>query len=132
MEDNLREKQYEFYILNERLKEYQQNLISLSKEVESLRNLKGSIIFLEEINIGEDMFVNLGHGIFIKGELKDKELLMNIGNEVLVKKTKKEAGEMINNQINEMKGVIENLKKEIENDINKIEALKKEIEEDNK
>lgn len=127
-----KEKHYAFYVLNERLKEYHQNLVSLEQGVNELKNLKEGIDSLKDAKVDEEIFVSLGQGIFVKAILKDEDLLMNVGEDVLVKKTKKGANSIIDNQIREMGSIIENLKKEIQSDVKKLESLKEEIEKDNK
>lgn len=132
MNKDVKEKYYIFQILNQRLKEYQQQLFSLEQNDMELKELKENLNTIEDAKLEEDMFVSLGQGVFIKATLKDKELLINVGDSVLVKKTKMEGIKLIDDQIREIENVVENLKKEIERDINQIESLRKEIEKDNK
>ena len=61
-----------------------------------------------------EILAPLGKGIFFKSELKDKELFVNVGNGIVVKKNPAEAGKVINKQIKQMEDIRGKLLNEIE------------------
>ena len=60
------------------------------------------------------MLAPLGRGIFIKTEIKDEKLFVNVGSKTLVKKTPREAEEIVDTQISEMGHVKAHLMHNIE------------------
>ena len=56
----------------------------------------------------------MGAGIFMKAQLKDNnELLINVGSDVIVKKTFSESKEMLESQLNELESIMENANEQV-------------------
>ncbi len=62
-----------------------------------------------------EMLANLGRGIFLKTNIKDEKVFMNVGSKVLVKKSFSEAGEVVDGQINELLKIKEQLMNNLKN-----------------
>ncbi|MFH1500681.1 MAG: prefoldin subunit alpha [archaeon] len=65
-----------------------------------------------------EMLAPLGRGVFVKSEVKDKKLFVNIGSGVIVKKTPEEAKEIVLDQVNKLG----NLRVELFNEIEKVNS----------
>ena len=62
---------------------------------------------IQKTKTGEKIFVPLGSGLFIESQLKDnKEVLINIGSDVLIKKDISEARVFIKEQIDQIESTI--------------------------
>ena len=48
------------------------------------------------------MLASLGKGVFIKSDIKDKKLFVDVGSGTLVRKTQKEAVNTVDEQINKL------------------------------
>ena len=81
----------------------------------SLENLKKSK--------GKEILADLGKGIFIKSKIEEEKLFVNVGEGVVVKKTKEETIKIIDKQINQL----ENLKRDLMKEIEKINSELEEI-----
>ena len=84
----------------------------------SLDDLKGSE--------GKEIFASIGKGIFVKGEIKSDDLIVDVGGKRFVKKSISETQELIKKQVKKLDGI----KIEIEENLEKInEELTKVFEE---
>lgn len=84
-------------IINQQIGEFQVLMLSLDKIEE-----KGEIL------------AGLGKGVYIKSEVKEKELFVNIGNGVVLKKSNSETKNIIEKQIMQLDEVKQHLLGEIE------------------
>ena len=107
MADNQKELQkmyLELQLLDEQIKQVQKQLISLDEQIAELNN---TLLALDDFNktaVGTDILVSLSPGIFTKAELKDnKELLVNVGSNVVVKKTVAETKELLKKRLDSIK-----------------------------
>ena len=63
---------------------------------------------LEDLNEGSELLIPLGAGIYAKAKLEDsKEFLVNVGSNVIVKKSEDEVKEMIDKEIKEIEKLLE-------------------------
>lgn len=112
-EKELQEKYFQFQLIVQQIEQIDQVISTLRKQVEELNTLKQTIEEITDIAEGNELLVPLGAGIFLKASLNDtKELLMNVGSKVVVKKTPLEALEMIKIQIEEITRVLEDTERE--------------------
>ncbi len=112
-EKDAQEKYFQFQLLAQQVEQLDQVISTLRKQVEELNSLKQTLEEITHIPEGNELLVPLGAGIFLKASLKDtKELLMNVGSKVVVKKTPFEALEMIKIQVEEITRVLEDSEKE--------------------
>lgn len=73
------------------MEQQMQELLAVRSSLENIKD-KGKLEILS----------HLGKGIFIKTEIKDEELFVNIGREVIVKKKPAEAIKIINLELNKL------------------------------
>ena len=99
MEKNKEELQkmyFEIQMLDEQLKEMKKNMIALDEQVVELNNNIQALDDFKETGTGKSTYVTLIPGVFVNAEIKDdKELLVNVGNNVVVKKTVDDTKELI-------------------------------------
>lgn len=106
-EQELQQKSIELQLLNQQLNQLQQQIMYLEKQFMDLTNIKENISEIQKAKKDTQMFTPLGPGIFVETELKDNQkVLMNIGAKVAVKKTMKEAEEIIDSQKGEIETFI--------------------------
>lgn len=110
---------FKLSMLEEQAGELKQQIDSLDSQISELQDLGQS---LEKVrpNKEKEMLAPLGRGIFLKTEIKDDKVLVNVGSKILVKKTFPEAVEIINVQIKEMEKIKIHL-------ISKIEEINSEL-----
>ena len=124
---SLQERYIEFQILTEQISKIQQQTFSLSQQIMELKILKDSLNRLTKINLDTESFIPISPNIFVKAEIKDnKDVLVSVGSNVLVKKTILETEKIIDTQIKEIEEVMEKL----QNDLKVIETKSIEIQEE--
>lgn len=79
---------------------------------------------LEEIEKTDkkDILANIGRGIYIPAEIKDKTLTVEVGNKIFVKKSIKETKEIVEEQIEKLNAAREQIS-------DRIEDLRREVDE---
>lgn len=92
-------------MIEQKVNEIEQNLEVVNEQINELENFKKSLDNFDKSNSGE-MLASLGKGVFVKTEVKDKELLVNVGRDIYVNKSAKETMAVIAEQsarLNEVK-----------------------------
>jgi|APSaa5957512622_1039677.scaffolds.fasta_scaffold23648_2 prefoldin alpha subunit len=106
----------EAQMLNQQLQHLQQQLHSLDHQLEGLENLKSDLDSLKGQKDSKT-YSSLNGGVFVESEIKESNsVLLNVGANVLVKKKKEEALELIENQLKELKQI----RVKLENEVNKL------------
>lgn len=99
---------FKLSMLEQQANEIKQQIEAVDSQIIELENLRLSLERIENKKNGE-MLAPLGRGIFLKTEIKDNKILVNVGSKILVKKSFSETKEIIGNQIEEMKKLKSNL-----------------------
>ena len=86
-------------MLQQQAEQYEQKINMINQQINEFEALK---LALDNIEDKKEILANMGKGVFVNAELKSKELLVNIGNNIVVKKTAKETKEVIDKQINQL------------------------------
>ena len=106
-------------------KQIQEQAELANQQIAEFEVLKNSLDKLENEE-EKEFLAALGKGVFIKSEIKDKELFVNIGNGIVIKKKPEETKKIIERQI----GQLESLRTELVNGIEKLNSeMQKLIEE---
>jgi prefoldin alpha subunit len=84
-------------MLGQEAEKIEQQIQVFDQQITELTSVKESIAAIKD---GEqkEILSNLGKGIFLKTQIRDTELLVNVGKEVVVNKTAEETIEVIDNQ----------------------------------
>ena len=102
--EELQRKYAEIQILNEQLKILQKNLYEIDGQIAELENSINNCRELKKIKKGSQLVVPISPGVFISAELKDnEEVLVNVGNNVVIKKKINEAEKFISKRIESIK-----------------------------
>lgn len=77
----------------------QERLEIINNQIMEMQAIETSLSDLDKKENGGEMLANLGKGIFVKTEVKDKDLFVNVGKEIIVKKSVSETIDVLKNQI---------------------------------
>lgn len=102
MEDNFRKMEQQEYMMKlqmiqQEAQALEEKLQTIDQQIQEMEAIKASLIEIDKKDSNE-FLANLGKGIFIKTEIKEKELFVNIGKNTLVKKDPKETITIIEDQ----------------------------------
>ena len=107
--------------LNEQVRLIEQNIREMAELKESLEEI-------EKLKKGDEILANLGKRIFIPVEVKDKNLIVDVGNRKFVKKSVLETSRIIDEQTEDLMnargqiaGRLEDLQEEMKNLIDDIQ-----------
>lgn len=90
----------EINLLDARLKEIEQALELVERQISELQMCKSSIDELENLKKETETLAPIGAGIFVNARLKNTdEVLVDVGAKVICKKTFKEAKEIVEKKI---------------------------------
>lgn len=102
-EKELQKKYMQFQALNQQLQQVQQQLQAIDAQLLEMRSTEESLREIGKTDAGKEILIPVANGIFAKAELKDnKNLLLNVGSDTVVKKTVDESVEMIKKQFDEV------------------------------
>ena len=118
MEDkqkNAQEMYMEFQMLDQRIKQVQSQLEMLANQLMELSATGSSLDEFDRLADEKEVFVPLSSGIFAKARMKKaSELLVNVGANVVVTKDVSSTKKLIQNQIDEIKGMQQKMVAELE------------------
>lgn len=111
----LNEKYIELQIIEQQLKQVNQQLLNLDSQFLELQRIKDNLDDITKTKKNTELLVALGGGVFSKAELKDnKTVLVNVGANTVVEKDIPSSKELISNQINQVKDVVKQLEQEFQ------------------
>ena len=87
--------------LQQQAQEIEQNLEIIIQEIESLKKMHEDIDFLVKSK-EKSAISTIGKGLHLKTQIESKELFVEVGADVVVKKSPEEAKKVIENQINKL------------------------------
>ena len=124
----LQQKYMEFQMLDQQIKQMQKQMQMIEMQTQELSNTQEAIDDLTKTKKGADFLAPIASGIFVKGKLEEnKELIVNVGSNVTVSKSKEEVKAMLEAQLKELQTVQENVKMQFESLTEKAEILEKEL-----
>jgi len=107
MEENQKELQkmyLELQLLDEQMKQIQKQITILDEQLVELNNTLQALDDFNKTAVGTKILVSLSPGIFISAELKDnKELIVNVGGNIVVKKTVDETKDLLKKRLDTIK-----------------------------
>jgi len=102
----VREKYMEIKLLEQQFGQIKQQITNLELQLIELKRLNESLEDLSKVKKNSEILVPLGGGIFSKAELKDdKDFFMNVGANIVVKKSREEAKKILDKQIKELESI---------------------------
>ena len=88
--------------LERRKQELSENLNNLDSQTIDLESFSKDIEYLDSFK-GKDTVASLGRGVYIPSQITDKKLFIEVGAGIVLRKTPKEAKEIIETQIQRLK-----------------------------
>ena len=97
------QKYLELQMLNSQIQQVQQQIQTFNNQLQELEFLKQSLSEFKDVKKDSEVLVPLSSGMFMKAKLLDtKELMLNVGGNVVVKKTITESVKLIDKQVDEI------------------------------
>lgn len=89
-------------MLGQEAERIEQQIQVIEQQIAELSAVKESIKAIETGDEKKEILANLGKGIFVKADLKNKELFINVGKDVIIKKTPEETIKVIEKETQRM------------------------------
>tara|TARA_Y100000310_G_C20445724_1_gene698308 strand:- start:101 stop:547 length:447 start_codon:yes stop_codon:yes gene_type:complete len=109
-------------MLEQQTAQFGEQLQLIDKQVVELDRLKENVERLEGSKKSE-MFSEVGKGIYVKGKLESPEMMVDVGNKVLVPKTGKEIRGIVDSQIKKFADVKVEISKKVEEINQEVDSL---------
>ncbi|MBU0536789.1 MAG: prefoldin subunit alpha [Nanoarchaeota archaeon] len=130
MNKELQQKYLELQMLDQHIKQIQQNVELIENQLSELDQINQALDDLTSVKEGTEIFVPVTGGVFAKAELKDnKNLLVNVGAGTTVNKSIPETRDMISNQINEIADTRDQLLEQLQKAVRKAQKIQEELQE---
>ncbi len=128
----LQEKYLQIQFLEQQLAQLQQQISIVEQQIMDFKQVENSLDNLSKTKKNTKLLSSLGLGIFLETRLENnKEVLMNVGSRVVVKKPIQEAKRVLKNQTEDLKETLKKLQEQLNQNIQLITSLTKEIETSN-
>ena len=112
-EDNkskIEEKYMMLQLIGSQMKELEKEISTIEEKSEDMINMKSQLSNLSELKLNSKSLAPFGLGLYVESEIKNtKQVLVNVGAGVLVKKSVGEARDLIGWQIKQTKDIAEKL-----------------------
>lgn len=126
--DEIQRKIVEFQVLEANLKILQDRTEKLNEKMEEFQNTRMAIEELKETKPNEAL-IPLGSGIFVTGSVeKSENLIVDIGSGIVLKRSRVETAEFIENKIKELEKDIKNITEQSMSIILRLEKIREEVE----
>ena len=113
--EELQQKYIQLKMLEQQVGQVQQQLMMLDNQLDMLEKTKESIDEIKNIKQDSQVLLPIGHGVFIKGSIKDtKNMLVGIGSDIVVNKSAKESKEIVDKQSIEVTKVIKQMELQLQ------------------
>lgn len=111
----INEKYFELQLLEQQLKQVNQQLLGLDNQLLELQRIKDNLDDIANTKKDTEMLVALGGGVFSKAELKDtSKVLMNVGSNIVVEKDIASSKMVVDHQMGQITDVIHQLEQEFQ------------------
>src|SRR3989344_2881752 len=113
LNEETQKKYMELQLLDQHIKQLQQQLMTVNQQIVELKRVDDDLSEFEKVKENSNMFFALGPGIFAEGVISSKDLLLNVGSNVLVKKPVIDTKKLINVQVAELEGLMVRLQEDM-------------------
>ena len=100
-------------VIEQEAQQLEQQLQLVEQSLIEMQNLSSSLDELEKTD-KKEILANIGRGIYIPAEIKDKNLTVEVGNKIFVKKSIPETKKIIEDQVEKLGSVREQISDRIE------------------
>lgn len=122
-EEAQREKMMKASILEQQMNKLQEQSQIVEQQLAELQALSLHMEDLKKLEKGNEVLASIGKNIFLKTNLVEKELLVDIGSKTLVKKSSSETKKIIEKDIEKLEDIRNKIKIEMEKIISQLQAL---------
>ena len=113
--EEVQEQYVALQILDHQIKQAQKQIIAIEEQVTELESVMSAVAELASQEASSEMFVPLSSGIFVKTTLKEtKQVLVNVGANVLVKKEVAQTQELLQAQMNELRDLQQQIAEQVQ------------------
>lgn len=128
MNQDLQQKYMEYQQLSNQLNYGQQQVLQLEKQYMELESLSAALEDVKKTKEGTEVIASLGSGIYVKTELRsNSEIIMHVGSNTNVTKSPDEAKKIIDDQMQQLKKIIEDLRADLQKAVIRVQELQKEL-----
>ena len=89
------------YLLEKQVQELDENFAAIENELLDLKRFEEGIDVLDKSK-EQNIISSIGKGVYAKAELSDRELFVEVGKGLIVKKSHKETKELIEKQVKKL------------------------------
>lgn len=115
IQKTLQEKYMEYQMLEEQLKQVQEQVQTIKKQQEELEGIREALDYLSKTTTGTELLVPVSSGIFVKASITEtKNVLMNVGDGVVVPKSMNDAVALISKQKEELSSYLDTLQQNLQ------------------
>lgn len=116
MDKAFQEKYFQLQQIGANMKQFEQQLQQVDQQVQELSVIRDSLIEIPMTKHDTEILIPLGNGIFAKGSVRDRDdVIVSVGGNIAVKKNFKDASDLIDRQIKELKDIESELAAEMQN-----------------
>jgi len=127
-EQELQQKYMQFQVLQQQMTQLQQYLQSIETDMQKVAIMKQGLSDLEKTKKGTKILASLNPGMFTHATLENNdEIIINVGANIAVKKSLKEAKDIVNNQEKQLGEIHGNYAKDLDNITKQFLDIQKEI-----
>ena len=110
----IQQKYLELQLINARSKQIEEHLMILDKQVIELMGIDQGLSELERVKINTKMLIPIANGLFVDGKIENNsDVLVNVGSNVVVRKSMKDAKELMKKQIVELQNYFKAMESEL-------------------
>jgi len=128
LKQELQKKYLELQFLDQQINQIRQNIMLLENQSIEMQNLIDNIGEIKNTKKSSKTFSPVGAGFYIESEIKDtSNLLVNVGSNIMIKKSTEEAKTMVAQQEEELKKVSEALKGDMHQYMERFQELQESL-----
>ena len=113
LKEETQKKYLELQMMDQQIKQLQQQLMAVNQQIVELKRVDDDLNEFENVKKDSKMFFSLGPGIFAEGTITNKDLLLNVGSNVMVKKPILDTKKIISMQIDELEGIVHKIQDDL-------------------
>lgn len=113
-ENDMQQKYVELQMIEAQIKQLQQQLVNIDQQVNALKKIDEDLTEFEKVNKDSKMFFSIGPGIFAEGLVTNKDLLLNVGSNISVRKSIPETKILISTQVKELEELLLRMQEDIQ------------------
>lgn len=127
-EKEAKEKYLELKMIEQKLQALQQQAEQVNQQVHDVEETIDNLSMLKEVKQGTEMYVPVASGIFLPAQAgKVNELLVNVGNNVVVGKSVQESQDLLKEQLDEMEKLKKEMNAQLEHLVIRAQQLQQEL-----